>query len=170
MLSKAEQKELTELYLKWQKEYNETHDRSILWDHMRPLMIDIISNTVKKLSKNHFVNDIEHRVEMQTDRVIKRYIDNPQYNRDLPLTIGYWESVNLLYGSDHEKLVGNYEHNFEYETASYEEGEQDIKIVEVGGNRLLMNYSDKKFCFLEEGDKVEEVIKALEEQGWKKTV
>ena len=167
MLSKEEQKRLCKLYLEYQAEYNKTHDRNILWDNMRPLLVDMIANCAKKLSKGHYIPDFEHRVEAQTDRVVRRYLYNPSYNRDLPLTLAHWEAVNMLYADSYDKLIGNYEHNFEYETASYEVEEKDTKIVEIGGNRVLMDYSDKKFCFLEEGDKVEEVVKALEGSGWK---
>lgn len=129
----------------------------------------MIGNTVKKLSKGHFIEDFEHRVEAQVDRVIKRYIDNPSYNRDLPLTVAYWESVNMLYSSGHDKLVGNYEHNFEYETASYDEEEKDIKLVDVKGNRLFMDFGTKEFNFIREGENKEQVIKALEDSGWELT-
>ncbi len=151
-----------------QKEYNETHNKDILWGHMRPLLVDMISNTVKKLSKGHFIEDFEHRVEVQVDRVIKRYIDNPQYNRDLPLTIAYWEAVNMLYSSGHDKLIGNFSHDLEYEQATYDEDEQDVKIVDIKGNRLYMDFRTKYFNFIREGEGKEEVIKALEGSGWKK--
>ena len=169
MLSKANQKELTELYLQYQTEYNRTHDKDILWNHMRPILLDMIGNTVKKLSKGHYVPDFEHRVESQTDRVVKRYIDNPSYNRELPMTLSYWEAVNLLYSSSHDKLVGNFDHDLEYENATYEEWEQDIKLVDIKGNRLYMDFSTKEFNFIRESEKVEEVIKALEGSGWKLT-
>ena len=142
MLSKAEQIKLCELYKKWQDEYNATHNQDILWNHIRPLLVDMIGNTVKKLSKGHYIEDFEHRVEFQTDRVIRRYINNPDYNRDLPLSLAYWESVNLLYGDSYEKLVGNYDHNLEYENAPYDE-EENIKLVDVGDNRIYMDYDSK---------------------------
>lgn len=88
-------------------------------------------------NKGYFINDFEHRVEVQVDRVIKRYIDNPQYSRDLPMTIAYWEAVNLLYSSGHEKLVGNYDHEVEYENAPYTEEEKDVKLVDIKGNMIL---------------------------------
>ena len=166
MLLKEEQKKLCELYLKWQGEYNETHNKDILWIHIRPLLVDMIGNTVKKLSKGHYISDFDHRLECQVDRVIKRYIDNPQYNRELPMTIAYWEAVNMLYSSGHEKLIGNYDHEDEYYNATYGEDEENIKVVEVGGNRLLMDYGDKKFSFVKEGEKVEEIVKVLCENGW----
>lgn len=170
MLSKEEQNKLCKLYLKCQEEYNKTHDQNILWDHMRPMLVDMIGNIVKKLSKGHFIEDFEHRVDCQVDRVIKRYIDNPSYNRDLPMTIAYWEAVNMLYSSGHDKLVGNYDHDLDYENASYYEEEKDIKLVDIKGNRLFMDFGTKEFNFISEGEKVEEVIKALEGSGWKKTV
>ena len=102
-----------------------------------PLLVGMIGITLKKLSKGHFINDFEHRVEVQVDRVIKRYIDNPQYSRDLPMTIAYWEAVNLLYSSGHEKLVGNYDHEVEYENAPYTEEEKDVKLVDIKGNMIL---------------------------------
>lgn len=169
MLLKEEQKKLCELYLKWQGEYNETHNKDILWIHIRPLLVDMIGNTVKKLSKGHYISDFEHRLECQVDRVIKRYIDNPQYNRELPMTIAYWEAVNMLYSSGHEKLIGNYDHEDEYYNATYDD-EENIKLVDVGGNRIVMDYNTKEFTILKEGEKVEEIVKGLQEQGWKKTV
>lgn len=169
MLSKDDQKKLTELYLQYQTEYNRTHDRSILWDKMRPMLVDMIANCAKKLSKGHFIPDFEHRVEAQTDRVVKRYLDSPDYNRDLPLTLAHYEAVNMLYADSYDKLIGNYEHNLEYEQASYEEEEKDTKIVEIAGNRIVMDYSTKEFCLLKEGEKAEEVVKSLEENGWKLT-
>ena len=167
MLSKAEQKELTELYLQYQTEYNRTHDKDILWKHMRPLLVDMIANCAKKLSKNHYVPDFEHRVEAQTDRVVKRYLDKPDYNRDLPLTLAHYEAVNMLYADSYDKLLGNYEHSLEYENASYEDEEKDIKIVDIAGNRLAMDYGTKEFYFIKKGEKVEDVIKTLEDSGWK---
>lgn len=169
MLSKEEQKRLCNIYLKYQAEYNRTHDQNILWDKMRPMLVDMIANCAKKLSKGHFIPDFEHRVEAQSDRVVKRYIDNPQYNRDLPLTLAHYEAVNMLYADSYDKLIGNYEHNFEYETASYEEEEKDTKIVEIAGNRIVMDYSAKYFTIISEGENKEEVIKALKENGWKLT-
>lgn len=166
MLSKAEQEKLCKLYLKWQSEYNRTHDKDILWKNIRPLLVDMIGNTAKKLSKGHYIADFEHRVEAQTDRVIKRYIDNPSYNRDLPMTVAYWEAVNMMYGSSHEKLVGSYEHDFEYETASYEEDEKDIKLVDLKGNRVYMDFSTKEFNLIKKGEGTEAIIKALEDSGW----
>ena len=169
MLLKEEQKRLCNLYLKYQDEYNKTHNTDILWSNIRPLLLDMIGNTVKKLSKGHFINDFEHRLECQVDRVIKRYIDNPQYSRDMPMTIAYWEAINMLYSNNHEKLMGNYDHDLEYENASYEDGEEDTKIIDVGGNRIVMDYSAKEFNFISEGENKEEVIKAMKENGWKLT-
>ena len=169
MLSKDDQKKLTELYLQYQTEYNRTHDRSILWDKMRPMLVDMIANCAKKLSKGHFIPDFEHRIEAQTDRVVKRYLDNPDYNRDLPLTLAHYEAVNMLYADSYDKLIGNYEHNLEYEQASYEEEEKDTKIVEIAGNRIVMDYSAKYFTIIKEGEKAEEIVKSLEENGWKLT-
>lgn len=85
------------------------------------------------------------------------------------MTIAYWEAVNMLYSSGHEKLIGNYDHEDEYYNATYDDESSNTKLVDIGENRLLMSYGDKKFHFVKEGEKVEEIIKALEEQGWKKT-
>lgn len=167
MLLTEEQKRHSQLYLKWQDEYNKTGNKDILWNHIRPLLVDMIGNMAKKLCKGHYISDFEHRLECQVDRVIKRYITNPQYNRDMPMTIAYWEAVNMLYSSGHDKLVGNYDHELEYENATYEEGEQDIKLVDVGGNRLAMDYETKEFYFIKKGEKVEDVIKTLDDSGWK---
>lgn len=169
MLSKANQKELIELYKKYQEEYNRTHEQNILWNNMRPLLLDMIANCAKKLSKGHYIPDFQHRVEAQTDRVVKRYLDNPSYNRDLPLTLAHYEAVNMLYADSYDKLIGNYDHDLEYSNASYEDGEDDTKIVDVGGNRIVMDYNTKEFALLKEGEKVEEVVKALEENGWNLT-
>lgn len=133
---------------------------------MRPILLDMIGNTVKKLSKGHFIPDFEHRVESQTDRVVKRYIENPDYNRELPLTISYWEAVNLLYSSSHDKLIGNYDHDWDYENASYTEDEKDVKLVDIKGNRLFMDFGTKQFNFIKEGENKEVIIKALEDSGW----
>ncbi len=170
MLSKENQEKLCKLYLKWQREYNQTHDKNILWNHLRPLLVDMISNCAKKKCGNHFIEDFEWRVENQAERVIKRYIDNPQYNRSLPMTIAYWESINLLYGSGHEKLVGNYDHELEYYNASYEmDDESNTKLVDVGKNRIFMDYDTKEFYFVREGESPEAIIKALCDSGWKLT-
>lgn len=169
MLSKANQKEITELYKKYQEEYNRTHEQNILWNNMRPLLLDMIANCAKKLSKGHYIPDFQHRVEAQTDRVVKRYLDNPSYNRDLPLTLAHYEAVNMLYADSYDKLIGNYDHDLEYENASYYEDEDDIKIIDVGGNRIVIDYSTKEFIIITEGEKVEEVVKALECSGWKLT-
>ena len=169
MLLKEEQKRLCNLYLKYQDEYNQTHNTDILWNNIRPLLVDMIGNTVKKLSKGHYINDFEHRLECQVDRVIKRYIDNPQYNRDLPMTLAYWEAINMLYSSDHEKLLGNYDHDLEYENASYYEDEEDTKIVDVGRSRIVMDYATKEFNFIRKDENSNAIIEALEEQGWQLT-
>lgn len=168
MLLTEEQKRLCKLYLTLQDEYNETHNKEILWNNIRPLLVDMIGNMVKKLSKGHFIPDFEHRLELQVDRVIKRYIDNPQYNRDLPMTIAYWEAINMLYSSGHDKLVGNYDHEYEYYNAVYEE-DDNIKLVDAGNNRIFMDYNTKDFYFVKEGDQAEAIIKALESSGWKLT-
>lgn len=168
MLLKEEQKELCKLYLKYQAEYNQTHDKDILWNNIRPLLVDMISNTAKKLSKGHYIADFEHRVEAQADRVIKRYIDNPDYNRELPMTIAHWEAVNMLYASGHDKLVGNYDHDLDYETATYVEND-NTKIIDVGNNRIVMDYNTKEFYFIKEGENSEEIVKGLESSSWKLT-
>lgn len=166
MLLTEEQKRHSQLYLKWQAEYNKTGDKDILWNHIRPLLVDMIGNMAKKLCKGHYISDFEHRLESQVDRVIKRYITHPQYNRDMPMTIAYWEAVNMLYSSGHDKLVGNYDHDYDYYNASYTTDEE--KIVDVGGgNRLVMNDGTKEFYFIKKGEKVEDVIKTLCESGWK---
>lgn len=166
MLLTEEQKKCSQLYLKWQGEYNKTEDKDILWNHIRPLLVDMIGNMAKKLCKGHYISDFEHRLECQVDRVIKRYITNPQYNRELPMTIAYWEAVNMLYSSGHDKLIGNYDHELEYENASYE-GEQDVKLVDIKGNRLYMDFGTKEFNFIKEGENKEDIIKALEDSGWR---
>ncbi len=131
----------------------------------------MIGNMAKKLCKGHYISDFEHRLECQVDRVIKRYTDNPQYNRDLPMTIAYWEAVNMLYSSGHEKLVGNYDHEYDYYNASYEMDDDDnTKLVDVGkGNRILMDYDTSEFYFVRKGDNPEAIIKALCDSGWKLT-
>lgn len=171
MLSKEDQEKLCKIYLKYQDEYNQTHDKDILWNKIRPLLVDMISNCAKKKCGNHFIEDFEHRLECQVDRVIKRYIDNPQYNRDLPMTVAYWEAVNMLYASGHEKLVGNYDHELEYYNASYEmEDDNNTKLVDVGkGNRILMDYDTNEFYFVRKGESPEAIIKALCDSGWKLT-
>lgn len=167
MLLTEEQKELSRLYLKYQGEYNETHNKDILWNNIRPLLVDMIGNMAKKLCKGHFITDFEHRLECQVDRVIKRYIDKPDYNRDLPMTIAYWEAVNMLYSSGHDKLVGNYDHDWDYENAPYTEEEKDVKLVDIKGNRLFMDFGTKEFNFIREGENKENIIKVLESSGWK---
>lgn len=169
MLSKDRQKELTELYKKYQEEYNRTHDRDILWNNMRPMLVDMIANCAKKLSKMHFIPDFEHRVEAQTDRVVKRYLDNPDYNRNLPLTLAHYEAVNMLYADSYDKLLGNYEHSLEYENASYE-GEQDVKLVDIKGNRVYMDFRTKEFNFIKKADNSDAIVEGLEKLGWKKSV
>lgn len=167
MLSKEEQKRLCNIYLKYQAEYNETHDTDILWNDIRPLLVDMISNCAKKISKGHYIPDFEHRVEAQSDRVVKRYIDNPQYNRDLPLTLAHWEAVNMLYASGHDKLVGNYDHELEYENSTYEEGEQEIKLVDIKGNRVYMDFGTKEFNFIKKADNSDAIVEGLEKLGWR---
>lgn len=172
MLLTEEQEKLCKLYLKWQCEYNKTQNKEILWNHIRPLLVDMIGNMVKKLCKGHYINDFEHRLECQVDRVIKRYTDNPQYSRDLPMTIAYWEAVNMLYSSGHDKLVGNYDHELEYYNASYEMDDDDnnTKLVDVGkGNRILMDYDTNEFYFVRKGESPEAIIKVLCDNGWKLT-
>lgn len=169
MLSTDEQKEQTNQYLKWQREYNITQDQSILWEKLRPLLISMIGNCVKKKCKHHFIDEFEWRVENQAERVIKRYIENPQYNRDLPISLAYWEAVNMLYSSGHDKLTGNYDHELEYENAPYTEEDKDIKLIDIGGNRIVMDYETKEYYFVKASKKVEEIVKALENSGWKKT-
>lgn len=168
MLLTEEQEKLCKLYLKWQGEYNQTHDKGILWNNLRPLLVDMIGNMAKKLCKGHYISDFEHRLECQADRVIKRYTDNPQYNRDFPMTIAYWEAVNMLYSSGHEKLVGNYDHEYDYYNASHEM-DDSTKLVDVGGNRILMDYDTNEFYFVRKGDNPEAIIKVLCDSGWRLT-
>lgn len=163
MLSTDEQKEQTNQYLKWQREYNITKDPAILWQKLRPLLISMIGNCVKKKCKHHFIDEFEWRVENQAERVIKRYIDNPSYNRELPMTIAYWEAVNMLYGSSYDKLTAcQLDDDNELH---YDEGEEDIKIIDVGGNRILFDYDTNEFSIIKAGDKTDEVIEALEKEG-----
>lgn len=167
MLSTDEQKEQTNQYLKWQREYNITQDPAILWEKLRPLLISMIGNCVKKKCKHHFIDDFEWRVENQVERVIKRYLDNPSYNRELPMTLAYWEAVNMLYGSSYDKLTAcqlDDDNNMLFT----EEDEGDIKIIDVGGNRILFDYDTNEFYFVKTSKKVEEIVKALESSGWKK--
>lgn len=164
MLSTDEQKEQTNQYLKWQREYNITQDQSILWEKLRPLLISMIGNCVKKKCKHHFIDEFEWRVENQAERVIKRYIDNPTYNRELPMTIAWWEAVNMLYGNSYDKLTACQLDDTNMSTELYEE--DNSKLVDVGGNRILLDYEDKQFSIIKAGDKTTEVIEALEKEGW----
>lgn len=164
MLSVDEQKEQTNLYIKWQQEYNITQDQTILWEKLRPLLISMIGNCVKKKCKHYFIDDFEWRVENQAERVIKRYIDNPNYNREYPMTIAYWEAVNMLYGSSYEKLTACQldDTNISSEDIS----EDNMKLVDVGGNRILFDYENKQFSIIKSCDKVTEIIDALEKENW----
>lgn len=81
------------------------------------------------------------------------------------MTIAYWEAVNMLYSSGHEKLIGNYDHEDEYYNATYDD-EESIKLVDVGGNRVYMDYGTKEFYFISKGENTEAIIKALCENGW----
>lgn len=50
-LSKQEMAERQELFTKYQKEYNETHDKNIYWEKLYPLIVDCVKSNVLKVNE-----------------------------------------------------------------------------------------------------------------------
>lgn len=169
MLSKAELDSRTKQYLEIQAQYNKTGDKELLWTGLRPLLIDMIRHCAMKKSQHHYIPDFDWKVENQVERVIERYYKHQGYNKQYPMTLAFWEAVHLLYSSSYEKLDSDISVDDLYEVEERpSQDEEDIKLVDVGGNRIFMNYETNEFYFVKEGEKVEEVVKTLEENGWKK--
>ena len=99
-----EQKEDLDTYLAAQKKYNETGDKSILWNTMYPILIDMMSSAIKKKIKGRHINDLEDKVEEGAVAIIARYIKNPEKNYIYPKTAVYWMAVGLIYGDMSDRV------------------------------------------------------------------
>ena len=159
----AEQQKAINEYLYWQSEYNKSGDASILWNKLRPILSPMIRNCMNKLSKNHFIQDLDWKVERATDQALQRYINKQDYNKDYPLTMAYWLAFSALYRDKYEMMVvGDVLENC-MKNAVMEE-DDTTKIYEISGN--IICFEDKDFYFIKKGEKVDEVVDTLVKNGY----
>lgn len=101
------------LFTEYQKAYNDTHDTSILWLKMKPLIEDSIKSNILRLNKYNFVIDFDEKTDNATLLIMQRYIRNPSYNFTSLATLGYWAAV---YACRKESIIQR-----EKNTSSFEE-------------------------------------------------
>lgn len=92
-LTKDECKKRQELFLQYQKEYNDTHDFKIVWNKMYPLIHDAVMSNVLKLNKHNFVKNFDEKVSEAELLLIQRYKNKPDYNFRSLVTLCYWAAV-----------------------------------------------------------------------------
>ena len=111
-LSKQEIAERQELFTKYQKEYNETHDKNIYWEKLYPLIVDCVKSNVLKVNQMHFVNNFEERCNDAVDLLSKRYLTKPNYNFKSLVTLCYFAAVWACRQKSviHEDMEQSYEH------------------------------------------------------------
>lgn len=102
--SKTKQEEELKTYLDAQKKYNETGDKSLLWNIMYPILIDMLYSMIKKKAGDHVVNNIDDKVKDGALTIITRYIKNQNRNYIYPKTTVYWMAVGLLYHDEYDRI------------------------------------------------------------------
>ena len=93
-----------EQFIKDQKEYNMTHCPNIVWFKMEPYFRETAASIIKQKSQGHFVQCFDDKVDLVVDKLIKRYLENPDYNFDLPKTLVYWAVISVIYSSTSKSL------------------------------------------------------------------
>lgn len=91
-LSASQMRARQRLFVKLQKEYNDTHDKNILWFEMSPLILDSVKSSVIKMNGGygHFIPNYEEKVDKAYMLLIARYVKNPDYNFHSLPTLTYW--------------------------------------------------------------------------------
>lgn len=99
--SKADLKNEEQDYLYWQSRYNETGDKSIIWDHMYKYLVDTLEACIRKIVGQHKPKYLSYREVAEEGAlvIIKRYTTNQHYSKQLPKTMCYLEARNLCASS-----------------------------------------------------------------------
>lgn len=99
----SKQKEEEEEYLKWQKEYNETGCKDILWTHLYPYLVDTLQSCIASIVRGHQPKYMTYREVAEEGALIilKRYIKDPSYSKNKPKTMCYLEARNLCASSEY---------------------------------------------------------------------
>lgn len=95
VLSKEEQQKNNQLFLQYQKEYNETHDKSILWNKMEPLLRVALAAAILKNNNNKPVKNFEDKIADGIIILIRRYVKNPDYNFGSLPTLVYYAALSV---------------------------------------------------------------------------
>jgi len=93
-LSKEEIAERQLAFLEYQKQYNETGDKDILWFKMKPLIEDACKSAVIKINGSiGFIPNYEEKVETSVYLIIKRYTKNKDYNFGSLSSLAYYAAL-----------------------------------------------------------------------------
>lgn len=137
--SKQEQDNAAAQYLEYQKQYNETGDREILWGPMYKYIMETArSCALKIVPKGGFSSKegITELVEETALQIINRYIKNQQYCKELPKTMVYLTVRKLAwagYGTvgKHESisnldyLLNDSDYTVEYDYTDFDSDDSD---------------------------------------------
>ena len=93
-LTRQQIKNRQELFVRLQKEYNETHDADILWYKLYPLLEDAVKSALCKVNGvNNFIEYWDEKVLDALDLLIARYVKRPDYNFKSLATLAYWSAI-----------------------------------------------------------------------------
>lgn len=129
-----------ELFSQYQKEYNESHDKNILWLKMGPLIKDAVEASVMKINHNVYILNYNEKVETAYFSLMKRYTNNPDYNYGSLSTLAYYAA---LYSS-RNKNIQEKDKIGKITRISYE------SYIESTGNEISYEQDFESFVDLEE--------------------
>lgn len=87
-------------FLSYQREYNETGDKDILWFKMEPYIRETAESIIKKLAKNNQILYLDEKVDLVVDKLIARYTNDYKYSKNLPKTMIYWACYGVFYSDE----------------------------------------------------------------------
>lgn len=102
-LSKQEQAQAQEQFLKLQEEYNKTGDHKILWE-MEPLIRKACEANILKINKHHFVIDFDEKVDDAVFTILNRYHKNKDYHYNTLATLTHWAAIGASWSAKRKQL------------------------------------------------------------------
>lgn len=102
--TKQEIDEAVEQFLINQSEYNSTHNTDIVWFKLEKYFRETAESIIKQKSKGHFVKYLSDKVDMVVDKLVERYLENPDYHFNLPQTLVYWAVISVVYSNTSKSL------------------------------------------------------------------
>lgn len=99
-INKQEVEEQERQYLEWQKEFNETGDRNILFFKMVPYLEQVIESNLVRMTNGNRTAEIYKGCSQEAALIVaKRYVKGLKagkpYSKDKPRTLAYWAAVMM---------------------------------------------------------------------------